>query len=128
MNRRPGPLECGGKRKRDTAFATRVRAATPVRMPHLFPPEIPSKGGVALTLPAALQGAQRASMRPHNSGSWYYFGSVAGGGTGAEAGAPGALEGGSGTTGWSPENGACPSVLMTGFTASPFTLKVNGCD
>ena len=36
--------------------------------------------------------------------------------------------GGVGGTGTFPENGACPSVVISGFHASPFTLKVNGCD
>ena len=38
----------------DTALGTRARARTPVR-----PPEIPSESGVALSLPAALQGSAR---------------------------------------------------------------------
>ena len=65
-----GALECGGKRKRDTAFATRVRGATPVRMSRQFQPKIPSEGGVALTLPAALQGALRALKGQRNFESW----------------------------------------------------------
>ena len=51
-------LECGGKRKRDTAFGGRMQG-----MAHLGPPAIPSEGGVALTLPAALQGCQPCSQR-----------------------------------------------------------------
>ena len=61
-----GALECGGKRKRDTALATRERDTTPILMPRRFLPAIPSQGGVALTLPSALQGALRASMCPPN--------------------------------------------------------------
>ena len=71
MNCGAGALECGGKRKRDTAFAPRVRETTAVRMPRRFPPAIPSESGVALTLPAALQGAPRAFMRPLHFESRY---------------------------------------------------------
>ena len=46
-------LECGGKRQRDTAFARTGRTRTTT----LLPPAEPSQSGVALTLPAALQGA-----------------------------------------------------------------------
>ncbi len=38
----------------DTALATQAR-----RTPCVRPPEIPSEGGVALSLPAALQGSAR---------------------------------------------------------------------
>ena len=48
--------------KRDTALATRVRRTTLVR-----PPEILSEGGVALSLPAALQGAPRPLNCPHGT-------------------------------------------------------------
>ena len=50
-----GALDCGGKRKRDTAFGGDFRWAsamaweTPLALPA-------SEGGVALTLPAAVQG------------------------------------------------------------------------
>ena len=66
-----GTLDCGGKRKRDTALARRIRITTPVRMPHPSPPAIPSEGGVALTLPAALQGTRRTSMCPLVFERWY---------------------------------------------------------
>ena len=52
-------LECGGKRKRHAAFGGthRVRRCFPCSFGS--PPEIPSKGGVALTLATAVQGARR---------------------------------------------------------------------
>ncbi len=40
----------------DTALATHLWRRT-----HVRPPEIPSEGGVALSLPAALQGSVRLS-------------------------------------------------------------------
>ena len=51
-------MECGGKRQRDTAFVRvgRARSTPP------DPPAEPSEGGVALTLPAALQGALRTEF------------------------------------------------------------------
>ncbi len=66
-----GTLDCGGKRKRDTAMARRIRITLHGRMPCPLQPEIPSEGGVALTLPAALQGARRASMCPLYFECWY---------------------------------------------------------
>ena len=54
----------------DTALATRVSRAPPVR-----PPEIPSEGGVALTLPTALQGLRPpCRVRLHHApGSFLTF-------------------------------------------------------
>ncbi len=49
------PLECGGKRQRDTAFGLLPRCGAPARRP--------SESGVALTLPAALQKAVRRKTR-----------------------------------------------------------------
>ena len=69
-------LECGGKRKRDTALAARIRIAPPLRTPHPSPPAIPSEGGVALTLPAALQGARRTSTCPLIFERWYQTGAA----------------------------------------------------
>ena len=41
----------------DTALATNARTT-----PRVRPPEIPSEGGVALSLPVALQGSARLSV------------------------------------------------------------------
>ena len=50
-------VDCGGKRKRDTAFEMDFRRASAVvRKRRNRPRAAPSEGGVALTLPAAVPG------------------------------------------------------------------------
>ena len=64
-------MECGGKRQRDTAFGSAGAGGwqDAVSEPDAFsptrasrPPAIPSESGVALTLPAALQGLRTARL------------------------------------------------------------------
>ena len=56
----PCALDCGGKRKCDTAFREDFRRASAVTVREAC---APSEGGVALTLPAAVQGcAPRADF------------------------------------------------------------------
>ena len=55
---RGATLDCGGKRQRHAAFGDTQRVRRCFAFDRGGPPEIPSKGGVALTLPTALQGAR----------------------------------------------------------------------
>ena len=68
------PLECGGKRQRHAAFGVTQRGgggvlrATPGSLP-----EIPSKGGVALSLATAVQGQAAAATFLNCSRHIRYF-------------------------------------------------------
>ena len=56
------PLECGGKRQRHAAFGGTPCARRNIACDEKDPPEIPSQGGVALSLATALQGQAAAGL------------------------------------------------------------------
>ena len=57
-------LECGGKRQRDPAFGGDFRRAAAVGCKRRCRALRASEGGVALTLPAAVQGARIREWTP----------------------------------------------------------------
>ena len=55
---RGGTLDCGGKRQRHAAFGGTQCVWLCFECERRCPPEIPSKGGVALSFATAVQGAR----------------------------------------------------------------------